>query len=176
MKMQNQLDQADRAILDRLQHDGRASHAELAEVAHLSAPQCFRRVKRLEEDGVIAGFVALLSHEAVGFGVLAFVSVTLGGGRSQDVEAFRRVVADIPEILECHVVTGEADFLLKVVAADLHAFSSFLLDRLSKSFDSVTTRSEVSLETIKQTTALPVNPSSSTRPSAKIRAPAHRVR
>lgn len=150
------LDQADRAILERLQRDARSSHAELAEVAHLSAPQCFRRVRRLEEAGVIEGFATLLSREAVGFGVLAFVSVTLGGGRTQDIEQFRRVVAGIPEILECHVVTGEADFLLKVVAADLHAFSTFLLERLTKDFASVTTRSEVSLETIKETTALPV--------------------
>lgn len=156
MDVQISLDAADRAILARLQRDGRASHADLAEVAHLSAPQCFRRVRRLQADGVIMGFAALVAREAVGFGVLAFVSVTLGGGRSQDIEQFRQVVADIPEILECHVVTGEADFLLKVVAADLHAFSSFLLDRLTKSFESVTTRSEVSLETIKETIALPV--------------------
>jgi Lrp/AsnC family transcriptional regulator, leucine-responsive regulatory protein len=156
MKMRIELDAADRAILERLQGDARASHAELAEVAHLSAPQCFRRVKRLEAAGVIEGFTTRVSREATGFGVLAFVSVTLGGGRTQDVDAFRRVVADIPEILECHVVTGEADFLLKVVAADLHAFSTFLLGRLAKSFASVTTRSEVSLETVKETTALPI--------------------
>jgi Lrp/AsnC family transcriptional regulator, leucine-responsive regulatory protein len=174
MDVQISLDAADRAILGHLQRDGRASNADLAEVAHLSAPQCFRRVRRLEADGAITGFAALVAREAVGFGVLAFVSVTLGGGRSQDLEAFRRVVADIPEILECHVVTGEADFLLKVVAADLHAFSSFLLDRLTKSFESVTTRSEVSLETIKETTALPVDARRPSKPAAVTQKPGHR--
>ncbi len=154
--VQTELDAADRRILKLLQHEGRASHARLAEVAHLSAPQCFRRVKRLEEAGVIDHYAAQLSRERLGFGVLAFVSVTLGGGRTQDVDQFRKVVAGIPEILECHVVTGEADFLLKVVASDLQGFSTFLLDRLAGHFDSVTTRSEVSLEQVKSTGALPV--------------------
>ena len=151
-----ELDNADRRILARLQDDARASHAQLAEVAHLSAPQCFRRVKRLEEAGLIARYATVLDRERMGFGVLAFVSVTLGGGHSQDLDKFRRVVAGIPEILECHVVTGEADFLLKVVATDLHSFSRFLLERLTENFDAVTTRSEVSLEQIKNTTALPI--------------------
>ncbi len=154
--MQTSLDPADLRILACLQQDGRASHARLSEVAHLSAPQCFRRVRRLEEGGVIEGYRTLLSRERIGLGVLAFVSVTLGGGRAQDIVQFRRVVAEIPQILECHVVTGEADFLLKVVAADLQAFSTFLLERLAQNFDLVTTRSEVSLEQIKGTTALPL--------------------
>lgn len=151
-----ELDPTDRRILERLQIDARASNAELSEVAHLSAPQCFRRVKRLEEAGIIERYVAVLARERMGFGVLAFVSVTLGGGRTQDIDKFRKVIADIPEILECHVVTGEADFLLKVVAENLQNFSRFLLERLVENFDAVTTRSEVSLEQIKNTTALPV--------------------
>lgn len=151
-----ELDAKDLRILELLQLDGRASHAQLSEVAHLSAPQCFRRVKRMEEAGLIEGYRAMIDRERIGLGVMAFVSVTLGGGRSQDVDKFRKVVANIPEILECHVVTGEADFLLKVVAADLQTFSTFLLERLAQSFDSVTTRSEVSLEQVKSTTALPL--------------------
>ena len=154
--MHHALDAIDLRILAHLQGDGRASHAHLAEVAHLSAPQCFRRVRRLEEAGLISGYCALVDRERIGLGVVAFVSVTLGGGRSQDLDKFRQVVAGIPEILECHVVTGEADFLLKVVAADLHTFSNFLLKRLTQDFDSVTTRSEVSLEQIKSTTRLPL--------------------
>ena len=154
--MHHVLDAIDLRILAHLQGNGRASHVQLAEVAYLSAPQCFRRVRRLEEAGLISGYCALVSRERIGLGVLAFVSVTLGGGRSQDLDKFRQVVAEIPEILECHVVTGEADFLLKVVAADLHTFSNFLLKRLTQNFDSVTTRSEVSLEQIKSTTRLPL--------------------
>ena len=150
------LDRADCKILERLQHDARASHAQLAEIAHLSAAQCYRRVRRLEESGVIDRYVALLAPHKLGFGVTAFVSVTLGGGRRQDLNKFRAIVAAIPEILECHVVTGEADFLLKVVAADLQSFSRFLLERLMEHFEVVTTKSEVSLEEIKRTTALPL--------------------
>ena len=80
----NELDRIDYRILDRLQKDGRASNAELSEIAHLSPPQCFRRVKRLEEAGMIDRYVAILSPGALGFGVTAFVSVTLGGGRRVD--------------------------------------------------------------------------------------------
>lgn len=155
--MQTLLDAADLRILERLQTDGRVSHVDLSEIAHLSAAQCFRRVKRLEDAGVIEGYRAVLSRDALGFGVLAFVSVTLGGGRPNDVDKFRKVVSAIPEILECHVVTGEADFLLKVVARDLQSFSTFLLGRLGEHFDAVTTRSEVSLEEVKATGALPLD-------------------
>ena len=153
----NELDRIDYRILERLQHDGRASNAELSEIAHLSPPQCFRRVKRLEEAGMIQRYVAILNADALGFGVTAFVSVTLGGGRRVDLQKFKEIVGDVPEILECHVVTGEADYLLKVVARDLQAFSRFLLERLMEHFDAVSTKSEVSLEQIKLTTALPLS-------------------
>ena len=152
----DQLDKIDYRILAKLQDDGRASNAELSEIAHLSPPQCFRRVKRLEEGGMIERYVAVLNPAALGFGVTAFVSVILGGGRRVDLQKFKEIVGDIPEILECHVVTGEADYLLKVVASDLHAFSRFLLERLMEHFDAVSTKSEVSLEQIKLTSALPL--------------------
>jgi DNA-binding Lrp family transcriptional regulator len=151
-----ELDRIDLRILERLQKDGRASNAELSEIAHLSPPQCYRRVKRMEEAGLIERYVALLDAGRLGLGVTAFVSVTLSGGRRQDLEKFKQIVAGMPEILECHVVTGEADYLLKVVAADLQAFSRFLLERLMEHFDAVSTKSEVSLERIKLTTALPL--------------------
>jgi Lrp/AsnC family leucine-responsive transcriptional regulator len=147
----NELDRIDYRILDRLQKDGRASNAELSEIAHLSP-----RVKRLEEAGMIDRYVAILNPGALGFGVTAFVSVTLGGGRRVDLQKFKEIVGDVPEILECHVVTGEADYLLKVVASDLHEFSRFLLERLMEHFDAVSTKSEVSLEQIKMTTSLPL--------------------
>lgn len=151
-----ELDRIDLRLLDRLQREARASNAELSEIAHLSPPQCYRRVKRLEDAGIIERYVALLNPVRVGLGVTAFVSVTLSGGRRQDLEKFKEIVAGVPEILECHVVTGEADYLLKVVAADLPAFSRFLLERLMEHFEAVNTKSEVSLEQIKLTTALPL--------------------
>ncbi len=151
------LDRVDRRILEHLQRDGHASNADLSETASLSPPQCYRRVRRLEEAGVIERYVALLNPQRLGYGVTAFVSVTLGGGRRQDLQKLEEIVSTIPEILECHVVTGEADYLLKVVASDLHAFSRFLLERLMEHFEVVTTKSEVSLEQIKLTTALPLD-------------------
>jgi Lrp/AsnC family transcriptional regulator, leucine-responsive regulatory protein len=150
------IDRADLRILERLQGNAHASHQELADVAHLSAPQCFRRVRKLEEGGVIDRYVALLNPARVGLGVTAFVSVTLKSGRHQDMAKFKDIVAAIPEILECHTVTGEADFLLKVVATDLREFSRFLLERLVEHFEVVSTKSEVSLEQIKFSTALPI--------------------
>lgn len=154
---EEELDRTDLRILERLQSDARASNAELSEVANLSPPQCYRRVKRMEDAGYIERYVALLDPVRMGFGVTAFVSVTLGRGRRQDLQKFKEIVATIPEILECHVVTGEADYLLKVVAKDLQAFSTFLLERLMDHFEVVSTKSEVSLEQIKITTALPLS-------------------
>jgi Lrp/AsnC family leucine-responsive transcriptional regulator len=154
-----QIDRADVQILQRLQADARATHQELADVAHLSAPQCFRRVRKLEESGAIDRYVALLNPARLGLGVTAFVSVTLKSAKNQDMAKFKSVVAAIPEILECHTVTGEADYLLKVVAPDLREFSRFLLERLVEHFEVVSTKSEVSLEQIKFTTALPIRPS-----------------
>jgi Lrp/AsnC family leucine-responsive transcriptional regulator len=151
-----QLDRTDLRLLERLQIDARASNAELSEIASLSSPQCYRRVKRMEDAGIIERYVALLDPVSMGFGVTAFVSVTLGRGRRQDLQKFKEIVVTIPEILECHVVTGEADYLLKVVATDLQAFSRFLLERLMEHFEVVSTKSEVSLEQIKLTTALPL--------------------
>ncbi len=150
------IDRADLRILERLQGDARASHQDLAEIAHLSAPQCFRRVRKLEESGVIDRYVALVDPARVGLGVTAFVSVSLKSGQHQDMAKFKTIVAAIPEILECHTVTGEADYLLKVVATDLREFSRFLLERLVEHFEVVSTKSEVSLEQIKFTTALPI--------------------
>ena len=150
------LDKTDVRILEKLQDDALASHQELSDLVHLSAPQCFRRVKKLEEAGVIDRYVALLNPARVGLSVTAFISVTLKSGHLKDLQRFKAVVATIPEILECHTVTGEADYLLKVVAPDLQVFSRFLLVRLVEHFEVVSTKSEVSLEQIKYTTALPL--------------------
>ena len=150
------IDKTDARILEKLQVDALASHQELSDLVHLSAPQCFRRVKKLEEAGVIDRYVALVNPARVGLGVTAFVSVSLKSGHTQDLQKFKTVVATIPEILECHTVTGEADYLLKVVAPDLQVFSRFLLERLVEHFDVMSTKSEVSLEQIKFTTVLPV--------------------
>ena len=150
------LDVVDRRILAELQRNGRATNVELAERVHLSPAQCYRRQKRLEEAGLIRNYVAQLDAGKLGFTVTAFVSVTVAHGPFKQPQKFQHAIAGIPEIQECHTVTGEADYLLKVVAPDLKAFSSFLMERLTHLFDITNTTSMVSLEELKQTSSLPI--------------------
>lgn len=151
-----ELDVIDRKILAELQRNGRATNVELAERVHLSPAQCYRRQKRLEETGLVRKYVAELDAGKLGFTVTAFVSVTIANGPYKQPQRFQHAIAGIPEIQECHTVTGEADYLLKVVAPDLKAFSGFLMERLTKLFDITNTTSMVSLEELKQTSALPI--------------------
>ena len=151
-----ELDVIDRKILAELQRNGRATNVELAERVHLSPAQCYRRQKRLEETGLVRKYVAELDAAKLGFTVTAFVSVTIANGPYKQPQRFQHAIAGIPEIQECHTVTGEADYLLKVVAPDLKAFSGFLMERLTKLFDITNTTSMVSLEELKQTSALPI--------------------
>jgi len=151
-----ELDVIYRKILAELQRNGRATNVELAERVHLSPAQCYRRQKRLEETGLVRKYVAELDAGKLGFTVTAFVSVTIANGPYKQPQRFQHAIAGIPEIQECHTVTGEADYLLKVVAPDLKAFSGFLMERLTKLFDITNTTSMVSLEELKQTSALPI--------------------
>jgi Lrp/AsnC family transcriptional regulator, leucine-responsive regulatory protein len=155
--MTARLDAIDRKILEIVQADGRVSNVDLAGRIHLSAPQCFRRVRSLEERGVIRGYRAEVAPEAIGFGVTAYVSVSIGGddfGRVREIEAEIRA---FPEILECYSVSGEDDYLLKVVAHDLKSLSTFLTDRLMQVPGIDDVRSMIALEEIKPTSPLPVD-------------------
>jgi Lrp/AsnC family leucine-responsive transcriptional regulator len=149
------LDTIDRRILAELQRNGQATNVELSERVHLSPAQCYRRQKRLEENGFVKGYVAELDPGKLGLTVTAFVSVTMANGPYKQPQRFHAAIAGIPEIQECHTVTGEADYLLKVVATDLKAFSSFLMERLTK-LDVVNTTSMLSLDELKRTSALPI--------------------
>jgi DNA-binding Lrp family transcriptional regulator len=151
------LDALDRKILDVLQADGRASNVELAARVHLSAPQCFRRVRSLEERGVIRGYRAAVKPEALGLGVMAYVSLNIDGeqfGRVREIEASIR---DFPQILECHTVSGDYDYLLKVVARDLKSLSQFLTDRLMQVPGVDDVRSMICMEEVKAPAPLPVD-------------------
>lgn len=150
------LDRIDRRILACLQENARLSHVELSEKVNLSASQCQRRVRRLEDTGVLQGYGARIDAAAVGLGLTAFVSVSLGKHGENPAARFHEAIRAIPEILECHAVTGESDYLLRVTAADLKGFSDFLLHRLMSlpGVDSV--KSSVALEPIKARTALPI--------------------
>jgi Lrp/AsnC family leucine-responsive transcriptional regulator len=149
------LDVFDLRLLTALQRAGRAPNAALAETVGLSASQVSRRLARLESEGVIATYAALLQPDAVGLSVLAFSSVSLER-QAEAMDGFEAAVLRFPEILECYSVTGEQDFVLRIVAKDLKAFADFLSDRLLRVPGVRSVRSSIVLHTIKQTTALPL--------------------
>jgi Lrp/AsnC family leucine-responsive transcriptional regulator len=150
-------DKYDLQILDTLQRSGRCTSVELAELVHLSASQCQRRMKKLEDCGLIKHYVALLDARSLGLEVEAIVSVTLSSQGGNPAEQFRQVIAQHPEILECHAVTGEEDYVLKVITHNLKEFSDFLMEHLMSLPIVASVRSNVLLQELKSTTALPLN-------------------
>jgi Lrp/AsnC family leucine-responsive transcriptional regulator len=151
------VDKYDLQILDTLQRAGRCTSVELAELVHLSASQCQRRMKKLEDSGLIMQYVALLDAHSLGLEVEAIVSVTLSSQGGNPAEQFRQVIAQHPEILECHAVTGEEDYVLKVITHNLKEFSDFLMEHLMSLPIVASVRSNVLLQELKSTTALPLN-------------------
>jgi Lrp/AsnC family leucine-responsive transcriptional regulator len=150
------LDAADCRLLAALQADGRASGVELAERVRLSASQCQRRLKRLEEAGLVTGYGVRLDRRKLGLDVVAFVQVSLARHGDDPAEGFHAAVAAMPEILEVHAITGDADYILRVVAPDLEAFSDVVLKRLLALPMVAAVRSSLSLGEIKATDALPL--------------------
>jgi len=151
------LDAIDRKILENLQASGRMSNVELAAAIHLSAPQCFRRVRALEERGVIRGYHASVDADALGLGVTAYVSLNIVGNAFGQVREIEAQLRDFPQVLECHIVSGDCDYLLKVVARDLKTLSHFLTDRLMQVPGVANVRSMICLEEIKPPSPLPVD-------------------
>lgn len=123
--MSEELDRTDRRLLAALQDDARLTVAELAERVSLSTSPCWRRVRRLEQAGYIEGYHAHLSEAKLGYGITAFVSVVMGSHTQEVARAFEAAVQDIPQVVACHNVSGEYDFLLEVVATDLAAYGEF---------------------------------------------------
>ena len=124
------LDQVDRTILATLQANGRLSNAELAKQLGISAPPCLRRVRALEQAGFIKNYQANLNSELLGFGLTVFAFVGLSSQAEADLNAFAQQVYLWPEVRECHMLSGEIDFILKVVTKDLEAFQDFLSQKL----------------------------------------------
>ncbi len=150
------IDRTDRRILDVLQHQGRITNAELAERVQLSASACLRRVQRLEEAGVIAGYAARIEPQAVGLGLQAFVRVQLKQHDGATIERFVRLVNDWDEVAACHALTGDMDYLLHIHVEDLDHFSRFLLDQLLNTAGVADVNSSFVLRTVKQAAALPL--------------------
>ena len=133
------------------------SNAELAEVANLSPSACHRRVQRLEAEGFIRDYVALLDPRKVGAPTTVFVEITLSGQADEVLDAFERAVARVPAVLECHLMAGSADYLLKVVANDTEDFARIHRRSLATLPGVAQMQSSFALRTVRQTTALPID-------------------
>lgn len=154
--MNEQLDRTDLRLLAALQDDARLTVAQLAEKVSLSASPCWRRVKRLEEAGYIEGYHAHLSASRLGHGITAFVSVVMGSHTRDVARAFEARLQDIPEIIACHNVSGQYDFLLEVVAADLAAYGEFARNVLQDLPGVTELHSSFSLKSLKDQRKLPL--------------------
>jgi len=150
------LDNTDRRILTVLQKNGRISNAELSERIHLSPSACHRRVQRLEQDGYIRGYVAMCDPKRVGKPTTVFVEITLAGQADEVLDAFEREVALVPEVLECHLMAGKSDYILKVVAEDPEDFARIHRQKLARLPGVQGMQSSFALRTVFKTTALPV--------------------
>lgn len=150
------VDKTDARILERLQLDGRLSNAKLAEELSLSETPCWRRLKRLEDEGVIEGYQAILNRRKLGLGVLAFVQLACTQHGEEATAAFEAAIRDCPNVLTCHNTTGEADFLLQVVAKDLDDYSRFVEQVLRKLPGVSSIRSNISLRELKSSNRFPI--------------------
>lgn len=150
------LDDIDRRLLLALQQDGRLTVAELAEKVGLSASPCHRRVKLLEERGIIERYVAVINQRSVGLPVSVFVSIKLESQREDALAKFAKAIAPWPEIVECYLMTGPRDYLLRVVVADLAAYEKFLKTRLTRLSGVGSIESSFALEQVKYTNRLPL--------------------
>ena len=154
--MKARLDTIDWKILRELQNDGRMTNVELARRVGISAPPCLRRVRSLEEAGIVRGYRALLDEKALGFDLTAFVFVGLASQAEADLVAFEDKVRGWQIVRECHLASGEIDFVLKCVAADLRAFQTFIIDELTKTANVESVRTSLVLRRIKDEPLVPV--------------------
>jgi Lrp/AsnC family leucine-responsive transcriptional regulator len=151
------LNRTDRRLLDMLQRNGNITNLELAEKVSLSPSACLRRVRALEEAGVIRRYVALVDPRKIGLALMGFVNVKLEKRGRTPTDAFARAVKDWPEVMACHALTGEMDYLLRVQVADLDHFARFVMESLLKHPGVLDVKSSFVLEEVKETTALPLS-------------------
>jgi len=151
------LDATDLKILELLQANGRMTNVELAQKVGLTAPPCLRRVRALEDAGVIRGYHADLSAAALGWEITVFVMVSLKSQAETDLRAFEARMADLPQVRECHMLNGEIDFLLKVVARDLPSFQNFLTERLTSADNVASVKTSLTIRTSKAEMGVPAH-------------------
>ena len=150
------LDRYDRAILQALQQDGRISNVQLAARVNLSESACLRRVRALEQDGLIERYVALLNQKKAGVGGTVFVHIALRREEQSELAAFEKAVQDIPEIMECYLMTGEFDYLLRVVVSDMADFERVHNEALTRLPGVARVNSSIAIRTVTKTTELPL--------------------
>ncbi|MES2205851.1 MAG: Lrp/AsnC family transcriptional regulator [Pseudomonadota bacterium] len=153
---QPNLDATDLKILKILQEDGRLSNSELAERVSLSPSPCWKRLKRLEESGIIQHYQAVLNRQALGLGVVAFVSILLENHTEATCKHFETCVAAMPEIVSCHNIAGQHDYLLHILAADLESYSAFALNHLRTLPGVKEMHTSFSLKEVKTSSKLPL--------------------
>lgn len=151
------LDEIDRKILTELQNDGRMTNVELSKRVGISAPPCLRRVRALEQAGYIHGYHAALDPQALGFQVTVFAMVGLHSQAEADLVAFQGMVNDWPMVRECHMLNGEIDFILKVVAPDLATFQTFLTEHLTSAPNVASVKTSLTIRTSKDQPGIPVD-------------------
>ena len=150
------MDQMDRRILSVLQQQGKINNNELADLVGLSASPCLRRVKHLEDSGVIEKYVALLNPQQLNLGLTVFARIWLKAQDAATVDEFVMAIQDIPEVMECQLMAGDCDFFLRIVVADLDAYRQFQLQHLNKIAAIRSIKTEIPLQKIKHSTVLPL--------------------
>jgi len=150
------IDETDTKILEALQEDGRMTNVDLARRVGLTAPPCLRRVRSLEERGYIASYHAHLDPVALGYTTTVFAMVSLKSQAEEDLQAFEAHVAELPEVRECHMLNGEIDFILKVVAQDLRSFQQFLTSKLTQAPNVASVKTSLTIRTSKNLPGVPV--------------------
>lgn len=157
--MNESLDAIDLRILDILQKDGSLSNVELAKQVHLSPSPCLTRVKALETSGVIQRYVALVSSAAVGLGLNVFINISLKSQSKQALAEFETKICEHDEVMECYLMTGDSDYLIRVAVADISALERFILDQLTPIHGIEKIRSSFALKQVRYKTALPLKSS-----------------
>ncbi len=149
-------DSIDRKILEILQANAKITNAQLSKEIGLSPAPTLERVKKLENAGVIQSYHARLSAESIGLGVSTFVTVTLTGHKKENIDKFVNIINTIPEVVECHHVTGQGDFMLKVVAVDISSYQKLLVEKINEIPEIYNTQSIMVLSTFKDTKVMPI--------------------
>ena len=155
--MASVIDDIDRKILAILQEDGRITNVELARRVGLTAPPCLRRVRTLEEDGAIKSYHAKLNAPTLGYGIMVFAMVSLKSQAEDALQAFETHMSALPEVRECHMLNGEIDFLLKIVAHDLQSFQSFLTSKLTPAPNVASVKTSLTIRSFKDESGVPVD-------------------